>query len=413
MIRVGLALVLGLAGGIMLALFAPADSAMVSHAVSIAEPVGTIWVNAIRMTVIPLIVPLLIVGVAGSGNPRRIGGLGLRSFGLFFVMLTCVAATTALLAPPLIHFLSLDPASTAALRDSAHLTLPPAEALSFRSWLISLIPVNPIKAAADGALLPIVLFTLLYAFALAGVSDEARASQIRLFRGISDAMLKMVRWVLLVAPIGIFALALVLGTRLGPSAVEALGFFVGLTVLIHAVMLAVLYLVVGAFGRVSIWRFARAVLPAQVVAFSSRSSLASLPALVEGARDELGLPAEITGFVLPLSVSVFKLSAAIDWALGGLFVAHLYGITLGATQIAMLAAGSVVLSASTPGIPSGGLLIQAPLYAAVGLPVEGLGILIAVDTIPDMVKTAMNVTADLGVATILGRSLRTGPTSAP
>jgi proton glutamate symport protein len=184
-------------------------------------------------------------------------------------------------------------------------------------------------------------------------------------------------------------------------------------VLIHAVMLAVLYLVVGAFGRVSIWRFARAVLPAQVVAFSSRSSLASLPALVEGARDELGLPAEITGFVLPLSVSVFKLSAAIDWALGGLFVAHLYGITLGATQIAMLAAGSVVLSASTPGIPSGGLLIQAPLYAAVGLPVEGLGILIAVDTIPDMVKTAMNVTADLGVATILGRSLRTEPTSLP
>jgi proton glutamate symport protein len=251
-----------------------------------------------------------------------------------------------------------------------------------------------------------VLFTLLYAFALVQQSDRTREVQVELFRGISEAMLKLVRWVLALAPVGVFTLALVLATRLGVSAATALGYYVILTFVLHVAVAIALYVVVASVGRVSVWRFARAVLPAQIVAFSSRSSLAALPALVEGARDTLELPDDISSFVVPLLVSTYKLSAAINWTLGALFIAHLYGITLGATQIAMFAAGSVVLSTSSPGIPSGGLLIQAPLFAAVGLPVEGIGILIAIDTIPDMIKTALNVTADLGVATILGRSPR-------
>lgn len=403
MIKVLLALLLGLAAGILIAAVFPTDSLAVSRAVAIAEPIGTIWVTAIRMTVIPLIVPLLIVGVAGGGSGARIGTLGLRALGICFAMLSVVAVFTALVAPWLLQLLSLDPASTASLRDSAHLTMPAAD-LSFRGWLVSLVPANPIKAAADGALLPVVLFTLIYAFALARLSGPAKELQIELFRGISDAMLRIVRWVLVLAPIGIFALALVLGTKLGVSAATALGYFVVLTFIMHVAVAIPLYVVVAVFGRVSIWQFAEAVLPAQVVAFSTRSSLAALPVLVKGARDSLGLPDEVSSFVVPLLVSTYKLSAAINWTLGALFVGHLYGITLGPAQIAMFAAGSVLLSTSTPGIPSGGLLIQAPLFAAVGLPVEGIGILIAVDTIPDMIKTALNVTGNLGVATILGRS---------
>lgn len=403
MIKVLLALLVGLGAGILLAAVLPADAVVLSRVVSLAEPVGTLWVNALRMTVIPLVVPLLIVGVAGGGSAGRIGSLGLRALAICFGMLVVAAVVTALISPPLLALLPLDPTSTAALRSSAHVTMPAAADLSFRSWLVALVPVNPIRAAADGALLPVVLFTLLYAFALSRLGEAARTAQLELFRSISDAMLVVVRWVLAVAPLGIFALALVLGTRLGVSAATAIGYYVLLTFLTHVVIAIPLYLVVGLFGGVSVWRFAQAVMPAQVVAFSTRSSLAALPVLVEGARDTLKLPDDISSFVVPLLVSTYKLSAAINWTLGALFVAHLYGVTLGVTQIAMFAAGSVLLSTSSPGIPSGGLLIQAPLYAAVGLPVEGIGILIAVDTIPDMIKTALNVTADLGVATLLGR----------
>ena len=405
---VALGLGLGLAAGIALGA-APARAA--DAIVTLAEPVGTLWVNAIRMTVIPLIVPLLIVGVAGAGDPRSVGRLGIRAF-IFFVTLLIMAATfTALVAPWLFGYLELDPAATAALRATAQVDLPAAEELTFRSWLLSIIPVNPFRALADGALLAVVFFTLTYAFALTRVSAEVREGQVRFFRGVSDAIFVVVRWVLALAPIGIFALALVLGSRLGASVVGAIGFYVAMTIGIHVFLAIFLYLLAVVGGRVPLPAFARAVLPAQIVAASTRSSLASLPALIEGAR-QLRLSPAVTGFVLPFAVSIFKLTSPVYWMIGALFVGELYGIHLGAAQIATLAAGAVVLNASSPGIPSGGLLIQAPLYAAVGLPVEGLGILIAVDTVPDSVKTPFNVTADLAVAAVLSRH-HTGDVAAP
>jgi Na+/H+-dicarboxylate symporter len=370
------------------------------------EPVGTLWVNAIRMTVIPLVVPLLVVGVASTGDARRIGGLGLRAFILFFAMLTVAAVIATLISPPLFAHLTFDPASTTALRASAHVELPPADQLSFRTWLISLVPINPVKAIAEGDLLPVVVFTLAFAFALTRIATETRQAVVRFFRGISDAMLIVVHWLIVVAPIGVFVLALGLGMRLGTSVIGALAYYIGVTIAVHVVLAAALYVMASAGGGIGIRRFARAVLPAQVVALSTRSSLASLPALVKGSRDELRLPADVTGFILPLATSVFKLAAPLYWPLGAMMVARLWGIDLPPLQLATIAIGAVVLNASTPGIPSGGLLIQAPLYAKVGLPVEGLGILIAIDTLPDMFRTAFNITADMSVAAVLSRGLR-------
>lgn len=400
--RVMLSLALGLAGGILLA-SGSLPPPVRQPVVSFIEPIGTLWVNAIRMTVIPLVVPLLLVAVA-SGDARRIGGLSLRVIAVFFGMLITLAGVTALVAPSLFASLTLDPASTAALRAQAQVIAAPAEEFTFRSWAISVVPVNPIKAAADGAMLPVVLFTLLYGFALGRAGPDTRTGQVRFFRGVSDVMMVMVRWVLAMAPLGVFALALALGFRLGVSAIGALVFFIGVCIGFHVAAAIPLYALAVLSGRVSLARFARAVLPAQAVAFSSRSSLASLPALIEGARDHLGLSGAATGFILPLAVSTFKVSGAIYWTIGALFVARLYGIDLGASRIATIATASVVLNAATPGIPSGGLLIQAPLYAAVGVPVEGLGILLAIDTVPDMFRTAFNVTADMAVASLLGSS---------
>jgi len=216
-------------------------------------------------------------------------------------------------------------------------------------------------------------------------------------------MLVVVRWILAIGWLGIFALAVALGQKLGASAIGAIGFYVAVLILLHLIATAGLYVLIGVTRRVPLTLFARALVPAQVVGFGARSSLASLPALVRGATDVLKLSPTATGFVLPLGVSVFKLTSALYWVVGALFIGKLYGIPLAASSIALVAASSVVLSFSTPGIPSGGMLLQAPLYTAIGLPVEGIGIMIALDTIPDMFKTLLNVTADMAVGVMATR----------
>lgn len=407
-VQVSLGLVLGLAFGMLLAQEGmPAATA--DRIVAILEPIGTAWINAVRMTVIPLVVPLLIVGVAGADDTRQTGAVGAKAFAWFLALLLVCAAFSALVSPWLFQALTLDPDATTRLRESAKIDLPPSDALTLRTWILSLIPLNPVRAASDGALLPMVLFTLLYAFALGQISPDARRTQVAFFRAMADAMLVVVRWILALGWLGIFALAVALGHKLGASAIGAIGFYIAVLIALHLIATVGLYVLIGVTRRVPLADFARSLLPSQVVGFGARSSLAALPALVKGATDVLKLPPTATGFVLPLGVSVFKLTSALYWVVGALFIAKLYGLSLPMSSIALVAASSVVLSFSTPGIPSGGMLLQAPLYTAIGLPVEGIGIMIALDTIPDMFKTLLNVTADMTVAVMTAPRPRTSP----
>ncbi|MBU6365418.1 MAG: cation:dicarboxylase symporter family transporter [Gemmatimonadetes bacterium] len=395
--RVTLALVAGLLVGMLLARDA-APPPWILAAEGVLDVVGTAWINAVRMTVIPLVVPLLLLGVAGGGDARAAGAVGARAFAWMLLLAALCAVGSALVAPPWFDTLTLDPAATARLRASATLDLPPAEALSLRTWVLGLIPLNPVRAAADGALLPVVLFTLLYGFALARVDEEPRQAQLRFFRGMADTMLVVVRWILAAGWLGIFALAVVLGRKLGVAVLGAIGFYLLVLVVLHLAAVVGLYAYVALARPVPLRAFARALLPAQAVAMGTRSSLAALPAMVRGATDVLGLPPAATGFVLPLGASVFKLTSPVYWPVGALFAAKLYGIDLPASSLWLVAASAVLLNFSTPGIPSGGMLLQVPLYAAIGLPVEALGIMIALDTIPDMFKTLLNVTANMFVA---------------
>lgn len=402
---VGASLVAGIVLGILLGAVDWRGEARIMGA---AEAIGTMWVNGIRMTVIPLIVSLLVVGVAAPSERGRIGSLGLRAFVFFYVSLVAVAVGSAVVAPPLFGWLELDPAGVAALRTSAGASRTVAAAAdlpTFGEWLVTIVPTNPVRAAADAALLPLVLFTLAFAYALARVEEPGRAAVIGFFRGVGDAMLVLVRWVLLLAPIGVFALALVLGTRLGAGVVGAIGFYMGVQIALLIVAGLVMYPIAATLGRMPMRRFARAVAPAQLVAVTTRSSFAALPAGLEASRRVLGIPAEVAGFVLPLAVSIFRYTSPIQWMVGALFVAQLYGVDFGFVQVATVCIASILLNATVPGIPSGGLLVQAPVYAAVGLPVEGLAILIAVDMIPDLFRTTSNVTGHMAALAVLGRDV--------
>jgi Na+/H+-dicarboxylate symporter len=201
----------------------------------------------------------------------------------------------------------------------------------------------------------------------------------------------------------VFGLGAVVGAKLGGAAAAALLLFFAVSIIAYSVLTLVLY-PLAPLGGVSIGRFARGILPAQLVAFASRSSLASLPSMLTAARGPLGVSESVSAFVLPLAAATFKLQGAVSLLLGVTFVATLYGIPLGPAAIALAAGYGVLLALSTPGITSAGLLMQVPLFEALGLPVEGLALLIAIDTIPDIFKTVANVTADLLAAVLLDRS---------
>ena len=206
------------------------------------------------------------------------------------------------------------------------------------------------------------------------------------------------------APIGVFALAVPLSAKLGLSAAGALAGYIVVTALLLCIFaLLVLYPVAALGGRISLADFARGSFSAQAVAFSARSSLAALPAMMESSRSRLRLPEQVTSFFLPLAASTFRVGGALGLTIGVVFVARLYGVALAPAQLATIVLTVVLTTFSVPGIPAGSIIVMVPVLLAAGLPVEGMGILLGVDTIPDMFRTATNVTGDMMAAVVIGR----------
>jgi Na+/H+-dicarboxylate symporter len=269
-------------------------------------------------------------------------------------------------------------------------------------FLVGLVPTNPVRAAADGAMLPLIVFTLLFALAVTRLSPEGRTLVTGFFRAVAQAMLIVVGWILRLTPVGVFALAVGMGRDLGLATAGAVGYYV---IVLSAMLLAVtiaVYPVVALFSRTSIRSFARLCAPAQAVAAGTRSSLATLPAMIESVRAQWPDRPALAGFVLPLAVSTFKLNTPVSDLLGPLFLAQLYGISLAPSQVVVMTLVTIAMSFSNPGIPSGGLfVVTAPVMLSAGLPLDGIALLIAADAIPDVFATVVNVTGDMGVAALV------------
>lgn len=401
--RVLIALLVGFALGIAISASESATMLGIARAI---EPIGTLWINAIRMTVIPLVVSSLIAGVAGAPDPAAVGRIGGRALLIFVVVLGATAVFSIIVAPIVLSGLSVDPAAAEALRTSAagtDIAARSATLPTFRQWVVDLVPQNPIKAAADGAILPLIVFSLALGLAMTRVTGAAGPTLVRFFQGLAAAMLVLVRWVLALAPIGVFALAVPLATRLGLAAAGAVLYYIALVVGMCIVCIVAMYPLASVLGRVPLRLFAKGSAPAQAVAFSSRSSLAALPAMIEGAEQTLRLPKSITSFFLPLAASMYRVGGVIGQIVGVLFLARLYGFDLAPAQLITIAVTAVLTSFSVPGVPGGSILVMVPVLLAAGLPVDGVGILLGVDTIPDMFRTTTNVTGHMAAATILSR----------
>ncbi|ATQ41170.1 dicarboxylate/amino acid:cation symporter [Caulobacter mirabilis] len=401
-------LVAGLLAGAAVGAWGDASARGIAEGV---EAVGGLWLNLLRMTIVPLVFALLVNGVASVTDAASTGRLAARALALFAVMLVIAATYSTLATQGLLALWPIDPQGAAALRagaggDAAAVaSAPPA----FADWLRSLAPTNPIKAAAEDAILPLVVFGLFLGFAATRLPEAQRTTLTQLFQAVAEAMIVIVRWVLWAAPVGVFALSLGVGLRAG---LGAAGVLLQYVVIVSGVTLGVAllpYIVVAirraTGGPISLAAFARAAAPVQALAVSTQSSLASLPAMIERSRDDLGVSSRVTGLVLPLAVAVFRMTSPVANLAVAYFVAHLYGVEPTVPHMVGALFVALAISIGTVGLPGqiSFFASMAPICLALGAPIEALPILLAVEVIPDIFRTVGNVTADMAVTAVLRR----------
>ena len=372
--------------------------------VAILAPIGIIFLNLIRMTVVPLVASMLVASVGSLAASGALARVGARAAAFAVGLVTAVAAIAVAVAAPALAMIPIDREAAIALRPAASAADASASAApAIAQWFVDLVPANVVKAAADGAMLPVIIFSVLFAFALAGVSADRRDAALRAVQAVADAMQRLVGWILELAPFGVFALAVPLASRLGLAAAGAVAAYIVVVVsLTIAVGVAILYPLGIVLGGMRPREFVAYCAPSQAVAFASRSSLAALPAMVESA-ERAGLPPVVSGFILPLAASVFRVGGAVAIPVGALFLARLYAVPVTIGQMASIVFTSALASFTVPGIPGGSIIAMVPVLAAAHLPIEGIGILLAVDAVPDMFRTTENATGSMMLAAVFGR----------
>jgi len=372
--------------------------------VTVAEPVGGMWLNALRMTIVPLVVSLLVTGIAASAAAARAGRLATRAMILFVALLWTSALAAALLTPALLGLFPLPAEATAALRDALSAAGPVGEAPGFADFLASIVPSNPVAAAAEDAILPLILFTLVFAFALTRLPEAPRERLTQFFQAVADTMLVVIGWVLWIGPIGVFALAFVVGARAGGAAFGALVHYVLIVSAIGVVIWLAAWPLALFGARISPGRFTRAVAPSQAVAFSTQSSLASLPAMLRGAG-QLDVPVAAAGVALPMAVAVFRATGPAMNLAVAIYIAYWFGVELTPAMLAIGVAAAATTTMGAVGIPGQASFVTsiAPICLAMGLPIEPLALLIAVEVLPDIVRTLGNVSMDVAATATVAR----------
>jgi len=399
---------LGLVAGLVLGLAAAVTHSPVLLAVTQwLRPLGTLFSNLLSMVVIPLVATALFAGIAGLGDLRRVGRLGIRTLGFFWGTTVAAIVIGFVVAALLLPLAPITPDQQTALRQSAAADSGAvghaAEQITAGPQLIvELIPSNPVRAAVGGNLLPLIVFITIFALAAAALPDEKRHALTDLADVTTQALIRIVRWVLLVAPLGIFAIVAGAVAKSGLDLLTTMAVFIltviaGLAVLIAGVLLPVVVLV----ARLSVWRYLRAIRASLLMAFSTTSSLATLPVMLEAAEADLRLSRHVASFVLPLGASVGRVGSALFQAVAVLFVARLSDVPLGLAGMFHAGAAVFLASLTVASVPSASIVSLVPAFTATGLPLTGLQLLLGFDRVPDMFRTMTNVFGTLTAATVV------------
>lgn len=374
----------------------------------IAGLVGGLWLRALQMTIIPLVAALLVLGLVQMILAARVGTVARRMIALMVFVQLAGGAFTSFVMPPLLRAFPVPEGASAFL---AQTPADVGEVPKVLDFLASLVSPNIVAAAAETAMLPLTLFFVMFAVAITRLPEDQGERLLGFFHALGNAMLLIIGWVLAAAPVGVFALAYGVGVQSGGGAFAALGHYVLSVTLMGTFILVLAYVIAIGLGRTG-GRFASAMLPAQAVALSTQSSLASLPAMLDSAG-RLGLRASTAEFVLPLAVVIFRAtSAAMNLAVV-YYIAALAGVEVPLTVAiaGILIASIISLSAvSLPGSISFVVSI-GPIALAMGVPVEPLALLVAVEMLPDLMRTLGNVTMNVAVTSAVDRSAQTDKTA--
>ena len=401
--RILIAMGLGLALGVLFnVILSNSDGGALDHFVrnilvsGLLDTIGQIFVNLLKLLVVPLVFVSLVLGTLALGNNARVGIMAGKSVALYLAT-TCIAISLALTVAILVG-----PGKGVDLSSAAQFSGAPAPSL--KQVVIDIFPTNPVAAMANGNMLQIIVFSLLMGFALVQVGDKGRSAR-DFFESFDAVIMRMVFILMMIAPLGVFALITKMVAELGFEVLAALGKYV---VTLAAVLLLHLVVVYGGMirfiGKLSVRKFLLNMRPAMLLAFSTASSSATLPVTLRTVEKRVGVDNSVASFVLPLGATINMDGTAIMQGVATVFIAQAYGIELGLSQYLMVIVTATLASIGTAGVPGVGMIMLSMVLTQVGLPVEGIALVLGVDRILDMLRTAVNITGDAMVATLVAKS---------
>ncbi|UTW48315.1 dicarboxylate/amino acid:cation symporter [Bacterioplanoides sp. SCSIO 12839] len=376
-------------------------------AYSIAEWVklpGTIFLNMIQMVVIPLVLSSIMLGVGGGGDASNLKSVGLK-IAPYFVLTTTLAVTIGITLALLIqpgNYVDVD-ALMANTNTTIPATMAPASDISIPQRLSALIPTNITRAIYEQSMLQLVIFAILMGLAMASVPRKRVAALRDMVEGVQEISMKVVGWAMLLAPYAVFGLLSEISIKVGLEVLLGMSAYVG-TVLLGLFCLYLTYLIiVKLFAQRPVLAFAKAVRPAQLLAFSTSSSAAVMPLSLQIAQDELNVDDSTAKFVVPLGATVNMDGTALYQVIAAVFLAQVFGVDLQIHEILLLAITTVGASIGSPSTPGVGIVILATVLNSIGVPAEGIALILGVDRILDMCRTSVNVTGDLVACTVMQR----------
>lgn len=392
------AIVVGLSAGLVFGLLAAATGSptLMSLAEGIA-PVGQAFVNLVRMVVIPLVASTIFTGVASLGDPRRLGKLGGTTLAFFFgttliaIVIGMVTMKTALAIAP-ITIQSVPDGQVAQ-------ELPGAV-----DFFLGLIPSNPFEIAASGALLPLIVFMVLFGAAAGSIPEQYRAPLMSMAEAVTVTLVKLVRWILWTAPVGVFALAAPMTAASGWELLKSLGVFVLAVTVGLAIFVAAVYMPAAIFlGRISGRRFIKGCAEPVAIAAGATSSAAALPAMLDAGQTHLGVSRAVAGLVYSLGAAIGRAGSALFQGTAIVFLAALYDVPIPIAVIGPVILATFLVSLTVASVPSASLVTLAPALDVAGVPFAGVGMLFGIDRIPDMLRTAANVTGHMTTSVVVER----------
>ena len=391
-IAIAVGLVLGLATGLL----AAAGSDVLMTVAVASAPLGAAFMNAIRMVVIPLVMAVIFTGVAKLGDPRKLGRLGGTTLAFFWItVIPAILIGMGTMRVGLGFAPEIAAPTTTAARQAPELP-------SLVDFLVSLIPSNPFAAASEGALLPLIVFTALFAAAVGTLEEESRTRLVGFAEAAGDALIKLVWWILWTAPIGIFGLAAPVTAQLGWGLIQSLAVFVFCVVLGLGVYVAVVYMpllkLVGGIGPLE---FLGGTFGAASIAFSTTSTAAALPVTLEEAKEKLGVSETVADLVLPLGASMYRAGSALFQGAAIVFLADLFEVPFPAAAVGGAVLATFLVSLTVAPVPSSGVVTLAPALDTVGIPLSGLTILLGIDRIPDMFRSTVNLLGQITTSVVV------------